>query len=385
MLSAPPLALYAHFPWCVQKCPYCDFNSHKAPGKIPEQRYIDALLEDLALDVAGHVTQPLVSIFMGGGTPSLFSPEAIERLLNAIKQRLPVSPDMEVTLEANPGTIEHGQFAAYRAAGVTRVSLGAQSFNSAQLQKLGRIHGSGDIAIAVDELRRAGIDNFNLDLMYGLPGQGLAEALSDLQQAIALAPAHLSHYQLTLEPGTPFFHRPPVLPDDDECYAMQLECQALLAAAGYQHYEVSAYAQTGRQSIHNRNYWQFGDYLGVGAGAHGKLTRGGQVIRTERHKQPRQYLGVPAAERRVLHQVVVPNELPFEFMLNVLRLRDGFDVRLFEARTGLAWAALAPQIAMATQRGLLVCEDGLAWQPTELGRRFLNDLVTIFLDDGAAQ
>jgi oxygen-independent coproporphyrinogen-3 oxidase len=380
MLAAPPLALYAHFPWCVQKCPYCDFNSHKAPDQIPEQRYIDALLQDLLLDVAGYATQPLVSIFMGGGTPSLFSPDAIARLLHAIKQCLPVSPDMEVTLEANPGTIEHGQFAEYRAAGVTRVSLGAQSFAAEQLKTLGRIHSSGDIARAVAELRRAGIDNFNLDMMYGLPGQTRAEALSDLQQAIELAPAHLSHYQLTLEPGTPFFHRPPALPDDDDCYAMQLECQALLAAAGYGQYEVSAYAQRGRQSVHNSNYWQFGDYLGLGAGAHGKLTRDGQVLRTERHKQPRQYLGNPAEQRRVLCQAVAPTGLPFEFMLNALRLRDGFDWRLFETRTGLAWSTLESQLTVALQRGLLQCIDGQVWQSTELGRRFLNDLVTLFLE-----
>lgn len=380
--TPPPLALYAHFPWCVQKCPYCDFNSHKAPGQIPEQRYIDALLEDLALDLQAPnfqgLPRPLVSIFMGGGTPSLFSPEAIERLLTGVKRLLPVMPDMEVTLEANPGTIEHGQFAGYRAAGVTRVSLGAQSFRPEQLTKLGRIHGSGDIAASVDELRRAGIDNFNLDLMYGLPGQTPQQAIDDVQQAIALQPAHLSHYQLTLEPGTPFFHQPPQLPDGEDCYDMQLRCQALLADAGYRQYEVSAYAQIGRQSVHNRNYWEFGDYLGLGAGAHGKLTTT-EIVRTERRKQPREYLEVAVEQRLRLHQAVAATELPFEFMLNALRLVEGFSRELFEAHTGLPWSAVSAQVADAQRRGLLE-ETATRWRPTELGRRFLNDLISLFLN-----
>jgi putative oxygen-independent coproporphyrinogen III oxidase len=386
--TPPPLALYAHFPWCVQKCPYCDFNSHKAPGQIPEQRYIDALLEDLALDLQAHqlhgTARPLVSIFFGGGTPSLFSPDAIARLLAGINRVLPIVAATEVTLEANPGTIEHGQFAAYRAAGVNRVSLGAQSFHPEQLKKLGRIHGSGDIAKSVDELRRADIDNFNLDLMYGLPGQTTGEALADLQQAIALAPAHLSHYQLTLEPGTPFFHRPPVLPDSEECYAMQLQCQALLAESSYAQYEVSAYAQAGRQSVHNRNYWEFGDYFGLGAGAHGKLSGtsndGLAITRTERHKQPRVYLEGTAIDRTVLRQPVLPAEVPFEFMLNALRLVDGFTQTLFESRTGLPWAQIAESVDQARKRGLLELADD-RWRATELGRRFLNDLVGIFLGD----
>jgi putative oxygen-independent coproporphyrinogen III oxidase len=380
--AAPPLALYAHFPWCVQKCPYCDFNSHKAPGQIPEQRYVDALLEDLELDLQALNLQgaprQLVSIFMGGGTPSLFSPDAIARLLTGIRRLLPVAPDMEVTLEANPGTIEHGQFAGYRAAGVTRVSLGAQSFRQEQLTKLGRIHGSGDIAAAVEELRRAGIDNFNLDLMYGLPGQTTRQAIDDVHQAIALRPAHLSHYQLTLEPGTAFFHQPPQLPDGEDCYDMMLQCQSLLADTGYRQYEVSAYAQDGRQSVHNRNYWEFGDYLGLGAGAHGKLTTD-QIVRTERRKQPREYLEVLIEQRVRQRQTVTAAELPFEFMLNALRLVEGFDRQLFEARTGLPWAVVAPQIADAERRGLLETATSVHWRPTELGRRFLNDLMSMFL------
>jgi len=384
LLAPPPLALYAHFPWCVQKCPYCDFNSHKAPTQIPEQRYVDALLEDLALDIAANsdalTSRPLVSIFFGGGTPSLFSPEAIAHLLAGISRCLPLNADTEITLEANPGTVEHGQFAAYRAAGINRVSLGAQSFDPEQLKKLGRIHGSGDIAASVDELRRAGIDNFNLDLMYGLPGQSIEQALSDLWQAIALAPTHLSHYQLTLEPGTPFFHRPPALPDGEDCYAMQLQCQALLAEAGYRQYEVSAYAQAGRQSVHNRNYWEFGDYLGLGAGAHGKLTLNDSIIRTERHKQPRVYLESSVQERLVLCQAVARDDLPFEFMLNALRLVNGFDQSLFESRTGIAWSYLTAELAQARKRELLADLRG-RWYPTELGRRFLNDLMGIFLSD----
>lgn len=385
MIADAPLALYAHFPWCVQKCPYCDFNSHKAPGQIPEQRYVDALLEDLELDLQALKVQgaprPLVSIFMGGGTPSLFGPDAIARLLTGIKRLLPVTPDMEVTLEANPGTIEHGQFAGYRAAGVTRVSLGAQSFRQEQLTKLGRIHGSGEIATSVDELRRAGIDNFNLDLMYGLPGQTPQQAIEDVQQAIALQPAHLSHYQLTLEPGTAFFHQPPQLPDSEDCYDMQLQCQSLLAEAGYQQYEVSAYAQDGRQSVHNRNYWEFGDYLGLGAGAHGKLTVAGQIIRTERRKQPREYLEVSVEQRVRQRQAVTHAELPFEFMLNTLRLVDGFERQLFESRTGLGWEVVGSQIAAAQRRGLLEAVTDAYWRPTELGRRFLNDLISLFLSE----
>ena len=348
--------------------------------QIPEQRYVDVLLEDLSLDITEHEYRPLVSIFMGGGTPSLFSPESIARLLAEIKVRLPVSPDLEITLEANPGTIEHGRFTAYRDAGVNRVSLGAQSFDPRQLNQLGRIHGKDDIAMAVDEIRRAGIDNFNLDLMYGLSGQNVEAALSDLHQAIALSPTHISHYQLTLEPGTPFFHRPPQLPDDEDCYAMQMECQALLAAAGFRQYEVSAYAQAGCQSVHNRNYWQFGDYLGIGAGAHGKLTRNGHIMRTERQKQPRQYLLSSAQQRVVLNAPVAPAELPFEFMLNALRLREGFTQSLFVQRTGLEWATIASQLAAAQQRGLLELGPDSVWLPTELGRRFLNDLVSLFLD-----
>lgn len=384
MLQLPPLALYAHFPWCVQKCPYCDFNSHRAPAEIPQDRYVDALLEDLAVDAQAHsglADRPLVSIFFGGGTPSLFNPDAIGRLLSGIQARLRFAPDIEITLEANPGTIEHGLFAAYRAVGINRVSLGAQSFNSAHLARLGRIHANVDIGRAVAELQRAGIDNFNLDLMYGLPEQSRDQALADVKAALALSPAHLSHYQLTLEPGTAFYHRPPPLPSSDESYAMQEECQALLAAAGYAQYEVSAYARSQRQSVHNRNYWQFGDYLGLGAGAHGKISDGQQILRTERCKQPREYLSSQPPARRVTEHVVASAELPFEFMLNALRLNEGVSRTLFESRTGQPWTRVAFAIAQAEARGLLQRRGSDAWLPTELGRRFLNDLQAVFLPE----
>ncbi|HJY42653.1 MAG TPA: radical SAM family heme chaperone HemW, partial [Steroidobacteraceae bacterium] len=304
MLSLPPLALYVHMPWCVRKCPYCDFNSHAAPESIPQQQYIDALIEDLALDAAAAQGRSLVSVFFGGGTPSLFAPEEVARLLEAARAQVPFAPDAEITLEANPGTIEHGRFSGYRDAGINRVSLGAQTFDATHLQTLGRIHGSGDIARAVDEVLRAGIDNFNLDLMYGLPQQSLQQALADLDAALALGPAHISHYQLTLEPGTVFYHRPPPLPDSEAIWQMQLECQERLAAHGFEHYEVSAHARAGRRSRHNLNYWRFGDYIGVGAGAHGKLTwlanaegRRPAIVRSARIKQPREFLRRAAAER----------------------------------------------------------------------------------------
>lgn len=380
MTTPPPLALYAHFPWCVRKCPYCDFNSHQKTGEIPEDAYVAALLADLDADLARiGAARPLVSMFFGGGTPSLFSPDAMASFIAGVRARLPADDAIEITLEANPGTIERGRFAGYRDAGVTRVSLGVQSFNATQLKRLGRIHQVDEVLRAVDELRLAGLDNFNLDLMYGLQDQTSAEALDDLRQAIALAPTHLSHYQLTLEPGTVFHHRPPPLPDTDECYAMQLDCQALLAEAGYAQYEISAYARANHQCAHNRNYWLFGDYLGVGAGAHGKLTLdSGSVVRTERSKQPRRYLEAGAEERLTLCEVP-RGELPFEFMLNALRLREGFTQALFEARTGLRWQDISAPVAESQNRGLLENDGADHWRPTELGQRFLNDLQALFL------
>lgn len=380
LLEAPPLALYAHMPWCVRKCPYCDFNSHVAPGALPQKNYVDALLEDLEHDLPLTGGRALTSIFFGGGTPSLFSPEEIGRFLQGVRARIACVPDIEVTLEANPGTIEHGRFRGYRDAGVTRVSLGAQTFNDRHLKALGRIHAANDIQRAVDELDRAGIDNFNLDLMYALPEQTREQALADVRTAIALAPTHLSHYQLTLEPGTVFYHRPPPLPDPDQAWGMQLECQELLGRHGYEQYEVSAYALAGRRCRHNLNYWEFGDYFGLGAGAHGKLTRTaeGGVIRTARCRQPRDYLSRAVPDRLVEQRKVPADELPFEYMLNVLRLRDGFELMHFEARTGLPRSALDSGLATAQAKGLLV-RPGEQWQPSELGWRFLNDLQALFL------
>ena len=378
LFEPPPLALYVHLPWCVRKCPYCDFNSHAMPQNMPQREYIDALIEDLDHDLTKVRERTLISIFFGGGTPSLFSPEEIGRLLEAVRARFVVNDELEVTLEASPGTIEHGRFAGYREAGVTRVSLGVQSFNEQQLKTLGRIHGAEDVHRAVDELRRAGLDNFNLDLMYGLPQQSIEEALQDLRSAIELQPAHLSHYQLTLEPGTVFYHRPPPLPDDDASWQMQIESQSLLDRFGYSQYEISAYAQVGRHCRHNLNYWQFGDYLGIGAGAHGKLTVQDGIQRTARCKQPREYLSRAGADRILEHRWLSGAELPFEFMLNALRLRGGVPASLFQARTGLALDVMESQLTAARAKGLLAATPGRL-AATELGLQFLNDLQSIFL------
>jgi len=381
LLQAPPLSLYVHLPWCVRKCPYCDFNSHAAPRTLPQSDYVAALLADLELDLQRVPGRELISIFFGGGTPSLFDPRAIERVIAGARQRMPCAAALEITLEANPGTIERGRFSEFRAAGITRVSLGAQSFDPLQLRSLGRIHQSDEIFDAVADLVSAGLDNFNLDLMYGLPQQSVAQALADVSAAVALAPRHLSHYQLTLEPGTVFHHRPPVgLPDDNETWQMQVQCQQLLAQHGYVQYEVSAYARGGKQCLHNLNYWQFGDYLGVGAGAHGKLTdpATSSIVRTTRLRQPREYLQ-RAPQARLEQQVVEPQQRPFEFMLNALRLTQGFYVADFESRTGLGCAAISDELTAACSKGLLVSQDGQQYRASDLGARFLNDLIALFL------
>ena len=382
-LIAPPLALYLHFPWCVRKCPYCDFNSHALKAELPQESYLEALLADLDAQPALIGDRPIVSLFLGGGTPSLFSPDAIGRLLEAIGKRLRIAGDAEITLEANPGTIERGRFGEYRAAGINRVSLGAQSFDPVMLERLGRIHSAAETRTAVAELRAAGLDNFNIDLMYALPGQDLAGALADVRAAIELEPAHLSHYQLTMEPGTVFGGRPPPgLPDEDLSYEMQLSCQAELAAGGYAQYEISAYAREGAQCAHNLNYWNFGDYLGVGAGAHGKLSDGasGEVVRTVREREPRRYLA--RAHAVALQVTQVPkSDLPYEFMMNALRLRSGFERSQYEARTGLGFETISAAIRRLEGRGLLLAAgpEGKGWSPTEFGRRFLNDLIGEFL------
>jgi oxygen-independent coproporphyrinogen-3 oxidase len=385
-LSPPPLSLYVHFPWCVRKCPYCDFNSHTLQRELPSQAYLDALLVDLEAQCAPLAERYVASVFLGGGTPSLFAPEPLGRWLEAVRLRLKLAESAEITLEANPGTIERGRFADYRAAGINRVSLGAQSFEPSMLERLGRIHSVQETRVAVEELRAAGLDNFNLDLMYALPGQDLPGALADVRAAIELGPAHLSHYQLTLEAGTVFGGRPPAgIPDDEAGYAMQRHCQDELAAAGYAQYETSAYARAGAQCAHNLNYWNFGDYLGVGAGAHGKLSQAeqGVIARTVREREPRRYLatghrGPPRA------RAVSAQELPFEFMLNALRLVEGFESALFESRTGLDWGTVKARAERLAARGLLEAPpaDGGRWRPTELGQRFLNDLISEFLPTG---
>jgi oxygen-independent coproporphyrinogen-3 oxidase len=384
-LRLPPLSLYVHFPWCVRKCPYCDFNSHTLQGDLPANDYIDALLRDLSAQADAAQGRELQSIFLGGGTPSLFPAAALARLLAGVRERLSLAADLEVTLEANPGTIERGRFADYRAAGINRVSLGAQSFDPAQLARLGRIHSAADTQRAVDELHASGLTNFNLDLMYGLPQQTVAQALTDIGRAVALQPAHLSVYQLTLEPGTVFAGRPPAgLPDSDLGADIQQACQQQLAAAHYLQYEVSAYARPGQRCRHNLNYWQFGDYLGIGAGAHGKCTRieGGRlvIVRSTRPREPRRYLAslAPGAAAAATRAIVPAAELPFEYLLNALRLNDGFEQGEFEARTGLAFSAMGEPLAMAQRRGLLL-HRGTQWRASERGFNFLNDLLALFL------
>ncbi len=385
LLRPPPLALYVHLPWCVRKCPYCDFNSHAREGVLPEERYVSALLRDLERQAEAAHGREVGSVFFGGGTPSLFTPQAIARILEGARRVLRVAADAEVTLEANPGTIEHGRFVDYRSAGVTRVSVGGQSFNPQHLTVLGRIHSAGDIHRAVEELAAAGLDNFNIDLMYGLPGQSVAQAQADIDAAVALGPTHISHYQLTLEPGTAFFHKPPALPDEDACWEMQRGCQASLDAAGFRQYEISGYARAGRRCVHNLNYWLFGDYLGIGAGAHGKITDAsrGAIERTAVVRQPRLYMEAMAADAApgagLDRQPVAEADLPFEFMLNALRLIEGFAADHFESRTGLRMEHIEPLLLRAQSRGLLERgpEDG--WRPSELGLRFLNDLQAGFL------
>jgi oxygen-independent coproporphyrinogen-3 oxidase len=378
MLGLPPLALYAHFPWCVQKCPYCDFNSYALKDPLPEERYVDTLLADLGAQRPRAAQPRLVSIFLGGGTPSLFSPAAIARFLSGARALFAVDAALEVTLEANPGTIERGRFAEYRAAGVTRVSLGAQTFDAGRLESLGRIHSPDETRRAAEELHAAGLPNFNLDLMYGLPGQTPADAVRDIDSALALEPQHVSHYQLTIEPGTVFAGRPPTLPDDDAIEAMLADCQARLFAAGFARYEVSAYARDGARCAHNLNYWRFGDYLGVGAGAHGKLTRmaSGSIVRTQHAREPRRYLA--AAAGAASESLVAAEQLPFEYMLNALRLVQGVDASEFEARTGLERQVVAGTLARLADRGLVVLE-GERWRASERGFRFLNNALVEFL------
>jgi oxygen-independent coproporphyrinogen-3 oxidase len=384
-LRLPPLTLYVHLPWCVRKCPYCDFNSHALRGAIPENAYIDALLADLDQDIARTGARPPRTVFLGGGTPSLFSPRAIARLLEGIDRACPLAENAEITLEANPGTVETRRFRGYRAAGVNRLSLGVQSFNEASLKSLGRIHGRAESLAAVDSARAAGFDNLNLDLMYALPRQTPATAEADVSTALSLAPAHISYYQLTLEPGTAFHHRPPALPDDETAWTIQRTGQALLRAHGYRQYEVSAYARPGRRCRHNLNYWRFGDYLGIGAGAHGKLSMAdGRILRTRKPPMPRAYMAAaPAPETLVETHNVGERDLPLEFTLNALRLREGFPLSVFEARTGLGTDRLRPPLDKLARRGLIRERAGRV-RPSRLGWRHLNELMLAFLPEELA-
>ncbi len=378
----PPLSLYVHIPWCVRKCPYCDFNSHQQDGTPPFAAYVDALIADLEQDLPLVWGRVVHSVFFGGGTPSLMPPALIDDFLQKAAARLKFAPGLEITLETNPGTAEHGRFEEYLRAGINRVSFGIQSFDDAALHKLGRIHDANEARDAVRMAQDAGMPQINLDLMYALPDQDLRGALSDVEQAIALSPSHISHYQLTLEPNTVFAARPPKnIPDDDHSWEMQLACQSLLAAHGYAQYEVSAYAKEGMQCQHNLNYWRYGDYLGIGAGAHGKITSGAEqnIRRRWKQKHPRIYLETAGSEACIgADEWIAPENRRFEFMMNALRLNHGFAVDLFEQRTGLSRDALQPALDEAIRLGLL--EPHGEWiQPSELGRRFTNDLMTLFL------
>ncbi|HHX82427.1 MAG TPA: radical SAM family heme chaperone HemW [Pseudomonadaceae bacterium] len=374
----PPLSLYIHVPWCVRKCPYCDFNSHEQRGPLPEQAYVARLLEDLHAELPLAQGRSLQSIFIGGGTPSLLSPDAYAGLLEAIAAAIPFVTDIEITLEANPGTAEQARFSGYRQAGINRLSIGVQSFNNAHLQKLGRIHDSGEALRAAAFARAAGFDNFNLDLMFALSDQSEDEALADLEQAIACQPSHLSWYQLTIEPNTGYYSQPPPLPSDDTAASMQEVGIALLATHGYERYEVSAYAKAGRASRHNLNYWEFGDYIGIGAGAHGKLTHApGRIERRHKTRMPAHYLDrerTPLAGSRFLSEA----ELPLEFLMNALRLDSGFAPALFEERSGLSFSAIEPGLQKLQQRGLLM--PGTTWvQPSARGKQYLNELLLEFM------
>ncbi len=381
MLQLPPLSLYIHIPWCVQKCPYCDFNSHAMKDTIPEQAYITALLDDLRQDLHLAQGRALHSIFIGGGTPSLLTPEAIGQLLSGVQQLIPFRDQIEITLEANPGTVEAGRFAGFKAAGVNRISIGIQSFQSEQLRRLGRIHDPEQARFAAREAASVGLNSFNLDLMHGLPEQSLSDALSDLEQAIALAPPHLSWYQLTIEPNTPFASRPPALPEDEVLADIYDQGHELLLANGYHQYEISAYAKPGHEAQHNLNYWRFGDYLGIGCGAHGKITLPleGKLVRTVKVKHPKGYLepGRPYLDQ---YWPIAAQELSLEYFMNRLRLFEPIHQHEFQELTGLSATQLQAPLAEALRLDLLA-DDGENWQVTPLGRRFLNRLLDLFITD----
>lgn len=380
-MTSVPLSLYVHLPWCVRKCPYCDFNSYTSGDSAPKKQYLKALVTDIAAEAAHAEGRELVSVFLGGGTPSLFTPDEIGRVLDSVAQNFSLAADIEITMEANPGTIECGDPGGYRAAGVNRLSIGAQSFSKSSLALLGRIHSVDDISRSMQEASAAGFDSINLDLMYGLPRQGVDEALADIELALALMPQHLSWYQLTMEPNTVFYARPPEgMPDEERLADIQDAGQAMLSTQGFSQYEVSAWSREGQQCRHNLNYWSFGDYLAVGAGAHGKVTDPAGVHRYSKPANPLSYMqAMKSQQPSPLPEALSEPELLFEFMLNALRLRDGFDEALFEQRTGLPADRLADAAEAATERGLIERSGAGRWQPTALGRRFLNDLQGEFL------
>lgn len=380
LTSLPPLSLYIHIPWCVRKCPYCDFNSHEARGTLPWREYVDALIADFDQTLPRVWGRRLGTVFFGGGTPSLLPAEGVDTLLAAVRARMPLAPDAEVTLEANPGTADVARFRELRAAGINRLSLGIQSFNPVQLAALGRIHDDHDARRAI-EIAGECFDNFNLDLMYGLPRQRVKEALADIEAALSYAPPHLSAYHLTLEPNTLFHKHPPPLPDDDVSAEMQDSIEQCLAAQGYQHYETSAFARAGMGCRHNLNYWMFGDYIGIGAGAHGKISFPDRVTREARYRQPGDYMRRALAGNAVQTLGEVPQaDLAFEFMMNAMRLTAGFESRLFAERTGLPLATVLKALDAAEQRGFVI-RDHLRVAPTLLGQRFLNELLQMFLPD----
>ena len=374
----PPLSLYVHIPWCIKKCPYCDFNSHAANVGLPESAYIDALLNDLAFDLERYaITRTIQSIFIGGGTPSLFSPESLDRLLTGIEQCTTLDKDVEITLEANPGTFESEKFKEFNALGINRLSIGIQSFNDGLLTKIGRVHSGQEAVKAAEIAHSAGFTNFNLDLMFGLPGAVPGDSEKDVTTAIALKPTHISFYQLTLEPNTLFHKYPPKLPDDEIIFATQKQCQSLLADNGYQQYEISAYSQTGKECRHNLNYWQFGDYLGIGAGAHGKISLSlPDIIRTTKSKSPEIYLANPTNISS--NQAIAIHELPLEFIMNQLRLRGGFTLTHYQAMTGLSTSNLQPVLSDCQQQGLITLESGY-YACTDKGWDFLDTVLGKFI------
>jgi oxygen-independent coproporphyrinogen-3 oxidase len=378
LAALPPLSLYIHWPWCVRKCPYCDFNSHESKEPIPENAYLDALRADLEQSLPLIWGRKIHTVFIGGGTPSLMSAAGLDRLMSDIRTLLPLDLDAEITMEANPGTFEADKFKAFRASGINRLSIGIQSFNGRHLQALGRIHDAGE-AIKAVEIAQANFDNFNLDLMYALPAQTLAEARADIDTALGFAPPHLSLYHLTMEPNTVFAKYPPELPGDDESADIQDMILERTAAAGYGHYEVSAYARPGHRARHNLNYWQFGDYLGIGAGAHSKLSFPHRVLRQARYKQPASFMEAAAKGNAVAEEHEIGRaDMGFEFMLNALRLTEGFDPNLFGERTGMPLNAIEEALNAAEAKGLIY-RDFRVIRPTELGQRFLNDLQEMFL------